>query len=244
MERAGGNGNGNGYAVIWDVDGVLIDSAEQHRLAWKQLAEENGFPYTDEAFWAGFGRRNSDVIPLMYGVSGPPERVAALGARKEAIYRELLARSAGPLPGAVELLAGLHTAGYAQALGSSAPPENIALVVRLLGIEAYVGALVSGEEVAHGKPAPDIFVTAAGKLGVAPGRCLVVEDAPAGVTAAHAGGMRALAVRRAGVADAPGLERADALVTTLAEANVALVDRLLGRITTEATEVHGGGEQH
>jgi len=235
MERAGANGNG--YAVIWDVDGVLIDSAEQHRLAWKQLAEENGFPYTDEAFWAGFGRRNSDVIPLMYGVSGPPQRVAALGARKEAIYRELLARSAAPpLPGAVALMAALHAAGYAQALGSSAPRENIALVVRLLGIAAYVGALVSGEEVAHGKPAPDIFVTAARKLGVAPPRCLVVEDAPAGVAAAHAGGMRALAVRRAGVADAPGLERAEALVTTLARADVALVGRLLGRSTTEGTE--------
>lgn len=214
-------------AVIWDVDGVILDSAEQHRRAWQQLAHEHGFPYTDAAFWAGFGRRNADVIPQMFGVSGPPERVAALGERKEEIYRELLKQSAHALPGARELMAALHAAGYQQALGSSAPVANINLIVDLLGLGSYLQAMVSGESVAHGKPAPDLFLAAAARLGVAPSCCLVIEDAPAGVAAAHAGGMRCLAVRRAGVADAPGLERADALVTTLEEANVALVDRLL-----------------
>ena len=213
--------------VLWDIDGVILDSAEQHRLAWKRLAEEHGFPYTDEAFWAGFGQRNSDVIPQMFGVAGPAERVAALGDRKETIYRALLAEQAVALPGARELMAALHAAGYRQALGSSAPAENIRTIIALLGLEPWLEAYVSGESVAHGKPAPDIFLACAERLGIAPQRCLVIEDAPAGIAAAHAGGMRCLAVRRAGQADPTGLEAADTIVNALTEASVALVDHLL-----------------
>jgi beta-phosphoglucomutase family hydrolase len=221
------------YAVLWDVDGVLIDSGEQHRRAWEQLAREEGLPYSDAAFWATFGMRNSDIFPRMFGVSGPPERLTALGARKEAIYRALLAQDAVALPGAQELLAALHAVGYRQALGSSAPPANLEAIISLLGIASFLDAVVSGEQVAHGKPAPDIFLAGAERLNRPPERCLVIEDAPAGVAAAHAGGMRCLAVRRTGQPDAPGLEAADALVDSLEDANVALVDRLLG-ISTDA----------
>ena len=216
------------YAVLWDVDGVIIDSAEQHRRAWEQLAAENGLPYTDAAFWASFGRRNADVITAMFGVAGPPERIEALADRKEMLYRALVAEQGRALPGAVELMAALHAAGYREALASSAPSANIRLIVDLLGLAPYLQATVSGESVAHGKPAPDIFLAAARALGIQPSHCLVIEDAPAGVQAAHAAGMRCLAVRRAGQPDAPGLEAADALVSSLSEASVALVDRLLG----------------
>jgi beta-phosphoglucomutase len=215
------------YAVLWDVDGVLIDSAEQHRTSWQLLAEENGFAYSDERFWATFGRRNADVIPSMFGTGYPPEMVARLADRKEELYRQLLSAEAEPLPGATELMAALHVAGYRQALGSSAPRENIVLVIRLLGIGSYLDGSVSGEEVAEGKPAPDIYLAAAKQVGVAPDHCLVIEDAVAGIEAAHAASMRCLAVRRRGVPDAAGLALADYLVTTLADADVALVDHLL-----------------
>jgi len=219
------------YAVLWDVDGVLIDSGEQHRRAWEQLAREKHLPYNDADFWATFGMRNSDIFPRMFGISGPPERIAALADSKEAIYRVLLAKDAVALPGAKDLLAALHAAGYRQALGSSAPPANLEAIITLLGIAPLLDAVVSGEQVAHGKPAPDIFLAGAARLGIAPAHCLVIEDAPAGVAAAHAGGMRCLAVRRAGQPDAPGLDTADALVDSLEQANVALVDRLLGVAT-------------
>ena len=214
--------------VLWDVDGVIIDSAEQHRAAWEELARLEGLPYSDEAFWPTFGMRNADVVPRLYQVEGPPERVAALGERKEAIYRELLTQEAKALPGAKELMAGLHAAGYRQALGSSAPERNIALIVELLGLGQWLEATVSGESVAHGKPAPDIFLAGAERLGVAPERCLVIEDAVAGVQAAHAGGMRCLAVRRAGQPDAPGLDAAEYVADSLTDVDLALVDRLLG----------------
>jgi beta-phosphoglucomutase len=223
-----GGANRARYAVLWDVDGVIIDSAEQHRAAWEALAHAEGLPYSDDAFWPTFGMRNADVIPRLYGVSAPPERVAALGERKEAIYRELLAKEARALPGAKELMAALHAAGYRQALGSSAPERNLALIVELLGLSPWLEATVSGESVAHGKPAPDIFLAGAAKLGVAPERCLVIEDAPAGIQAAHAGGMRCLAVRRAGQPDTPGLDAADYVANSLEVVDVALVDHLLG----------------
>jgi beta-phosphoglucomutase len=213
-------------AVIWDVDGVILDSGEQHRRAWAALAREHGFPYSDAVFWATFGMRNADIIPQLFGVR-EPARIVALGERKEELYRALLAASAKPLPGAIELLAALHAAGYRQALGSSAPPKNLEVIVALLGIGPYLDAIISGEQVARGKPAPDIFLAAAHALAVPPRRCLVIEDAPAGVQAAHAGGMMCLAVLRAGQPPAPGLDVADHVAASLAEVDVALVDRLL-----------------
>ncbi len=212
--------------VIWDLDGVIIDSAEQHRESWRQLAQENDLPYTDESFWAHFGRRNADVIPAMFGVTDP-QRVAALADRKEEIYRQLLLTEAAALPGARELMAALHIAGFRQAIGSSAPMQNLDLIVSLLDLTPYLTAWVSGESVAHGKPAPDLFLAAAERCGVPPARCLVIEDAPAGIQAAHAGDMKALGVRRAGMPDAPGLEAADLVVDTLRDVDVALVTRLL-----------------
>jgi beta-phosphoglucomutase len=214
-------------AVIWDVDGVLLDSGEQHRLAWHRLAAEEGVPFTDADFWATFGMRNADIIPRFYGADLPPQRIQALADRKESYYRELLQNQALPLPGARALMAALHAVGYRQAIGSSAPPENLRVIVQLLDLSPYLDAIISGEGVARGKPAPDIFLAAAGALGVPPSRCLVIEDAPAGVAAAHAGGMRCLGVRRAGLADAPGLDAADLVVDALTHVDVATVARLL-----------------
>ncbi len=229
-ETSGANGGviiRNGYAALWDVDGVIIDSAEQHRQSWEALAREQGLPYSDEAFWAGFGMRNSDAIALMFDVR-KPERVQALAGRKEEIYREFLRREATALPGARELLAQLHAAGYRQALGSSAPVANIETIIGLLGIGPSLDGFVSGEHVAHGKPAPDIFLACAALVGAAPERCVVFEDAPAGVAAARAGGMRCIGVRRAGQPDAPGLEAADRVVDSLRDLTVSDIDHLLG----------------
>jgi len=210
-------------AVIWDLDGVIIDSAEEHRQAWQRLAQEEGIRFTDADFWATFGKRNDDIITKVWGPQSP-ERVRALADRKEAYFRELIRATAAPLPGSIELLQGLHEAGFSQALASSAPIENIQLISDVLGLRRYLTALVSGETVAHGKPAPDIFLKAANELGIAPGQCLVIEDAVAGVQAAHAAGMRCIAV--AGKRDLPGLRVAELMVRSLEEVNVARV-RLL-----------------
>jgi beta-phosphoglucomutase len=207
-------------AVIWDLDGVIIDSANEHRLAWQRLAREEGLPLSDADFWATFGQRNDEIIATLWGTV-PAEQVQAWSRRKEAYFRELIRERAQALPGALELMSGLHAAGIAQALASSTPPENIALISEVLGLKRYLQILISGETVPRGKPAPDIFLKAAAELGMPPEVCVVIEDAVAGVQAAHAAGMRCIAV--AGERDLPGLREAELMVRTLTEVDVARV---------------------
>jgi len=210
-------------AVIWDLDGVIIDSAEEHRLAWQRLAREEGIPFTDTDFWATFGKRNDDIFAIQWG-SLSPDQVKILAERKENYFRELIRKTAAPLPGSIELMRGLYEAGFRQALASSAPIENIRLISDALGLERYLTALVSGETVPHGKPAPDIFLKAAQALDIEPPYCLVIEDAVAGVQAAHAAGMRCLSV--AGKRDLPGLRQAELMVKSLTEVDVERVRTL------------------
>jgi beta-phosphoglucomutase len=210
-------------AVIWDLDGVILDSAEEHRRAWQRLAREEGIPMTDADFWATFGKRNDDIFAALWG-NLPPERVKGLSDRKEMYFRELIRESAAPLPGAIDLMRRLHNAGFAQALASSTPVENIDLIADVLGLKQYLSILVSGETVAKGKPAPDIFLKAASELHMDPTVCLVIEDAVAGVEAAHAAGMRCIAV--AGNRDLPGLRKAELMVKDLTEVDAERIQQL------------------
>ena len=212
-------------AVIWDLDGVIIDSADEHRRAWQRLAREEGIPFTDADFWATFGKRNDDIIPQFWG-NVTPEHLVDLASRKEVYFREYIRDTAAPLPGAMELMRELHEAGYRQALASSTPVENIQLISSVLHLERYLSELVSGETVARGKPAPDIFLKAASDLGVLPSDALVIEDAVAGIQAARAAGMRCIAV--AGERDLPGLRAADLVVRDLTEVSAERVGALFG----------------
>lgn len=213
-------------AVIWDLDGVIIDSADEHRRAWQRLAREDGITFTDADFWATFGKRNDDIIPAFWG-SISPQRLQALAGRKEQYFREYIREAAAPLPGSMELMRGLHEAGFPQALASSTPIENIQLIKVLLNLDHYLSALVTGESVAHGKPAPDIFLQAASELDMPPSVCLVIEDAVAGVQAALAAGMRCISV--AGERDLPGLRAADLVVKNLTEIDVQRVRNIPAR---------------
>lgn len=207
-------------AVIWDLDGVIIDSAQEHRQAWLRMAREEGFSMSDADFWATFGKRNDDIMNLLWGPLAP-ERIKMMADKKETYFREIVRKTARPLPGSIELMRGLHEAGYRQALATSTPPENIELIGEVLGLKRYLSKLVSGETVARGKPAPDIFLKAAQELDAAPAVCLIIEDAVAGVQAAHAAGMRCIAV--AGNRDLPGLREAELMVRSLTEVDVATV---------------------
>ena len=121
-------------AVIWDLDGVIIDSADEHRRAWQRLAREEGVPFSDADFWATFGKRNDDIFAIVWGEL-PAERVKALADRKEMYFREIVRETAAPLPGSMELMRGLHKAGFAQALASSTPIENIDLISEILHLK-------------------------------------------------------------------------------------------------------------
>jgi HAD superfamily hydrolase (TIGR01509 family) len=210
-------------AIIWDLDGVIIDSADEHRRAWQRLAREEGVTFSDADFWATFGKRNDAIFAEKWPPLSPQD-MRRLANLKETYYRELIRETGAALPGALELMSQLHQAGYPQALASSAPIENIELVSEVLGLKCYLTVLISGETVPHGKPAPDIFIKAASDLGIAARSCLVIEDAVAGVEAAHAAGMRCLAV--AGDRDLPGLRKAELMVKSLLQVSPSQIKAL------------------
>jgi len=203
--------------VIFDMDGVLVDSAESHYESWKRLAEECGGSVTREQFTRTFGRQNCDIIPILFG-DVSDERSTALADRKEEIYRELI-RSRPPIvEGAPELVRSLHDAGVRLAIGSSAPRENITLILDAMGVTSCVSAIVSGDDHERGKPDPQVFQLAVGRLGLEPSRCVVLEDAPLGVQAARAAGTRTVAVLLYHTAEA--FDGADDIVSCLGELSV------------------------
>ncbi len=214
------------FAVLWDMDGVLVDSAPYHYRAWKDTFAEEGLALDEATFRRTFGQRNDAIIADVLGPGLPPERVAAIGAAKEQRYRALIARKGlTPLPGALDWLHRLYRRGIPQAVVSSAPRENIEAILRALGMSGLFQALVSGEEVERGKPDPASFLLAAQRLGMPPKRCVVVEDAPAGVEAAHRAGMACLAV--ATTHPRERLEAAEQVVDSLAGLPEDTFERLL-----------------
>lgn len=210
-------------AVIWDLDGVIIDSAEEHKRSWYRLAEKEGLPFSDQQFHDTFGMRNDTIIPILWGEM-PVQRIQELADLKETYFREFVRTTAAPLPGAIELLTALRDAGYKQALASSTPIKNIEVISEVLGLEKYLNAFISGETVPHGKPAPDVFLKAANELDVEPANSLVIEDAVAGVEAAHRGGMYCISVT--GERNLPGLKAAELMVKDLTQVNVETIRTL------------------
>ena len=138
--------------VIFDMDGVLVDSAEAHRRAWQQLGDEVGTPFSAALFQQTFGQRNASIIPIWLGTSGvrevAPERLDALADRKETLYRALVRRGAARIyPGVSTLLPQLRTLGARIAIASSGPRENVVLLIDILGVRDVVDATVTSEDV-------------------------------------------------------------------------------------------------
>lgn len=218
-----------GKAAIWDVDGTLVDTAELHFQAWQEVCRELGRDFTRDDFAATFGQRNPEILRILFGDRFNAEEIAALGDRKEVRYRNAASNGVDLLPGARRLIEELHRAGFAQAIGSSAPRANLDLILRLTGIAPFFAAEISGEDTQRGKPDPQVFLMAAERLGVAAGRCVVFEDAVAGVQAAHAAGMKCVAVRFAGHHSESSLREAgaDRVVDTLERIFISDIASLL-----------------
>lgn len=181
--------------VIFDWDGVVIDSSAQHERAWELLALEIGKPLPPGHFKQGFGKKNQEIIPHLLHWSTEAEEIHRLGERKEEIYCELVkADGVCVLPGARELLVALRETGIPRAVGSSTPRSNLDAIFSATGLGQMFNVVVCGDDVTNGKPAPDVFLLAAERLGLAPADCLVIEDAHVGIEAAHRAGMKVLAV--------------------------------------------------
>jgi beta-phosphoglucomutase-like phosphatase (HAD superfamily) len=176
-------------AVLWDLDGTLVDSEEFHWLSWRDTMRAEGVELTYPQFLASFGQRNDRIVPAWLGPDVDVARMNRIGEEKEAEYRRLAeVHGLQPLPGAVHWLATLKAAGWKQAIASSAPLVNVEMMVRAAG----------------------------------PSRCIVVEDAAAGVEGARRGGMRCIGVTK------NGRLNADVFVESLADLAPDAFDQLLG----------------
>jgi beta-phosphoglucomutase len=217
------------FAAIWDMDGTLVDTAELHFVAWREVCRGLRRDFTRAEFAATFGRRNPEIIGVLFGDRFGEEDIARIGERKEEIYRAAAARGVDLLPGARTLLDGLRQAGFRQAIGSSAPRANLDLILKLTDSGPFFDAVVSMEDTQRGKPDPQVFQVAASRLGVAPEHSVVFEDAVAGVQAAKAGGMRCVAVRFLAHHPEEALRKAgaDVVVPTLEDVSPAHVIALL-----------------
>ena len=209
-------------AVLWDLDGTLVDSGDYHWRAWRDTMAAEGVSLSYQAFLDSFGQRNDRILANWLGGDASADRIRQIGDAKEAMYRDI-ARREGlvPLPGAREWVMRLREAGWRQAVASSAPRANVEVMLEAVGITALVDAVVAAEDVTHGKPHPEVFLAAASRLGVPADRCIVVEDAAAGVEAARRAGMR-----RIGVNSHTSLD-ADIYVLSLAELDGDAFDRLV-----------------
>lgn len=212
-------------AVLWDLDGTLGDSEQFHWQAWRETMDAEGVPITRDRFRATFGRRNDSFLPEWLGPGSAPERVLRVAEEKEARYRELvLAHGLDPLPGAAEWVERLASEGWAQAVASSAPRRNVEAMLDALGFRCYFPIFVGAEDVREGKPDPQVFLSAAARLGAKPSNCVVVEDAAAGIEAARRAGIRSIGIGR-------GVEAlsADLVAPSLAELPPTAFEALISR---------------
>ena len=184
-------------AVLWDLDGTLVDSEEYHWRSWKETLDREGISITHEDFLASFGQRNDAILGKWLGKEADARKIERIGDAKEIRYRELVRlEGLSPLPGAAEWVERLHDQGWRQAIASSAPRLNVDAVLEALRLGGWFQASVSAEDVQAGKPDPQVFLVAASRLRTEPQACIVVEDARAGVEAARRAGMQSIGVGR------------------------------------------------
>jgi beta-phosphoglucomutase len=181
--------------VVFDIDGTLLDNMPFHIEAFEAFTAAHGLPglTLEMRKWMD-GRRNSDIFPRLFDRAMTEEEVATLSFEKESAYRRLSTGRLEPLNGLIRLLDALDVAGVPIAAATSAPRDNVVHTLRELGLAERLSVIARSDEVAHGKPEPDVFLEAARKLGVDPTACIAFEDAPMGVVAAGRAGMTTVAV--------------------------------------------------
>ena len=213
--------------AIFDHDGVLVDSLENHQHAWLELGRRTGLPLTPEFIHETFGMTNPTIFRRLLGDGQDPGEIQRYSDLKEECYRDVVRGNLALMAGVPELLDALWAAGVKLAIGSSAVYPNLALTVEACGLQGKFAAIASLEDIERGKPDPQVFLVAARKAGVAPERSVVFEDAPVGIQGAKAAGMRAVGVTTTHPAKSLWDAGADEVVDTLIGYDTAALVRRL-----------------
>jgi HAD superfamily hydrolase (TIGR01509 family) len=206
--------------ILWDMDGVLIDSAEPHYVSWVQTLAEYKIPFSRQLFDATFGMNNEGILNHLLGYKSPPHIVDEISERKETAYRQATLGIIQLLPGVRDWLDYFLQAGVPQAVSSGAPQQNIDAMICDLQLESYFQSSTSGFALPS-KPDPAVFLLNARQIGVPPERCVVIEDAIAGVEGALSAGMKCIAVTTTHPAGC--LQAADLVVNRLDEMSASQV---------------------
>jgi HAD superfamily hydrolase (TIGR01509 family) len=209
--------------MLWDMDGVIADSNSFHFAAWQETFVKRGVKFTREDFTKLFGTRNDFIIHSVMGEEFPERDVKIMVQEKEENFRRKAKGTIKPFPGAIRLLNVIKKGNFKLGLVSSAPKENIDLVIGELNLQGFFDCIVFGREVSASKPSPQIYLLAAEKLEVTPNDCVVIEDSPLGVKAAKTAGMKCLAITN--THPQQELEEADKVVDSLE--NVDLITLLV-----------------
>ena len=192
-------------ALIFDMNGVIVDDMPFHERAWIALSARHGRTLTPDEFRSVMsGRRNRDNVYYIFGSTLPDEKVRAYQLEKEQAYREAYRAHLAPLPGLLPLLVEARKAGLKLAVATSAPPDNIAFVLDGLDLRRHFDAVVGEAEVQRAKPDPEIYLKAASRLGVDANTCVVFEDSLAGIASGLAAGMPVVGVTTTHTADELG----------------------------------------
>ena len=213
-------------AMLWDLDGTIVDSAFYHKQAWRDTFRGRGIDFTDDIYNFTLGRRNDEIIYRYIRPDVSREELNAIAAQKERTFRRYIKNNIRPFPFAIEMIKLLAASEFQLAVVSSATIENIRLITETLCIKSYFNLFVTGKDVVHGKPDPEGFLMAAKKLGVQPQNCIVVEDATTGVRAAKKAGMYCIAVTNTCLKQ--DLLEADVVVNRLDE--ITIPERFLDQI--------------
>lgn len=214
--------------VLFDWDGVIVDSSDAHEKSWERLAAEESLPLPRDHFRRGFGMKNELIIPELLHWTSVPAEITRLSLRKEELYREIV-RTQGlqPLPGVRTWLDRLDDAALPYAIASSSHRENITTVLQTLGLEGRFPRMITSENVHRGKPDPEVFLLAAQSLKLPASRCVVFEDALPGIEAGLRAGAAVVAVST--THPPADLTAADRIVARMDELTPDDLRRLLDR---------------
>ncbi len=182
-------------AVIFDMDGLMVDSEPLARRAWAEVLAAYGQVLTDDVYHRMIGRRTVESAQILLDAYPLPTYTAAsLAAHKTAVFAGIRAQGVPMMPGLLELVTAVTQRQIPWAVATSSVREHAEIILGQLGLTAACGAIAAGDEVTHGKPAPDIYRLAAQRLGIEPARCLALEDSQPGCYAAVAAGMKTIAI--------------------------------------------------